>query len=260
MLPAINRQSKHCYHHFIPLSVINLICLNTLYLNLSVIRGHNQSFVCTAMYVYTGLVLPGIRVLQKLVRAGSSLYLPSSALRNSLCNSSFSVITEHSRKTTMPCHLLWKLILRHHFLISLLSYSEHGMRGPRPPFRHHGPHPFPPFGPGGPHGPRMPPGGPMPRPPGPMMMGPPGPHPRGPHGPMMRGHMPGRMVPQALWVCHQGTCDQGCPQGSLMGPICGGTEAGEGDLENIRCIGKWARRVQRQRKAQLLKKQSKFHS
>lgn len=65
------------------------------------------------------------------------------------------------------------------------------MRGPRPPFRHHGPHPIPPFGPGGPHGPRMPPGGPMPRPPGPMMMGPPGPHPCGPHGPMMRGPMPG---------------------------------------------------------------------
>lgn len=70
-------------------------------------------------------------------------------------------------------------------------YSEHGRRGPRPPFRHHGPQPFPPLGPGGPHGPRMPPGGPMPRPPGPMMMGPPGLHPRGPLGPMIRGHMPG---------------------------------------------------------------------
>lgn len=76
------------------------------------------------------------------------------------------------------------------------------MRGPRPPFRHHGPHPIPPFGPGGPHGPRMPPGGPMPRPPGPMMMGPPGPHPRGPHGPMMRGPMPGPPGPMGMPLGH----------------------------------------------------------
>lgn len=96
-------------------------------------------------------------------------------------------------------------------------YSEHGRRGPRPPFRHHGPQPFPPFGPGGPHGPRMPPGGPMPRPPGPMMMGPPGPHPRGPLGPMMRGHMPGPHGPHGP-VGMPGPMRPRFPPGELDGP------------------------------------------
>lgn len=92
------------------------------------------------------------------------------------------------------------------------------MRGPAPPFRHHGPHPFPPFGPGGPHGPRMPPGGPMPRPHGHMMMGPPGPHPRGPPGPMMRGHMPGPHGPPGPMGMPPGHMRPRMPMGEPDGP------------------------------------------